>query len=109
MFFEDGVEFVKKGDHYDLIIVDSTDPIGPRRGTLHNRLLFGLLQGFEQQRYSGKPALKAFYEKEAEMMKSAHRKLKNTLNLQWCTSSTCPPTPRAYGCSDSQARAAPCP
>jgi spermidine synthase len=33
LYFEDGVAFVKtKKNHYDLIIVDSTDPIGPGEG-----------------------------------------------------------------------------
>ncbi|MCL1999595.1 MAG: polyamine aminopropyltransferase [Turicibacter sp.] len=32
LYFEDGVKFVKKVGGYDLIIVDSTDPIGPGEG-----------------------------------------------------------------------------
>lgn len=33
LFYEDGIEFVKhKKNHYDLILVDSTDPIGPGEG-----------------------------------------------------------------------------
>lgn len=32
IFFEDGIEFVKKNTGYDVIIIDSTDPIGPAVG-----------------------------------------------------------------------------
>jgi len=32
IFYEDGIEFVKKNKGYDVIIVDSTDPIGPAVG-----------------------------------------------------------------------------
>jgi spermidine synthase len=33
LFYEDGIEFIKnKKDDYDLILVDSTDPIGPGEG-----------------------------------------------------------------------------
>ncbi|HSQ87419.1 polyamine aminopropyltransferase, partial [Romboutsia sp.] len=33
LFFEDGIEFVRRSkEKYDLIIVDSTDPIGPGEG-----------------------------------------------------------------------------
>lgn len=32
VFHEDGVEFVKKNKGYDVVIIDSTDPIGPGEG-----------------------------------------------------------------------------
>lgn len=32
IYFEDGIEFVKKNTGYDVVIVDSTDPIGPAVG-----------------------------------------------------------------------------
>lgn len=32
IFYEDGIEFVKKNKGYDVIIIDSTDPIGPAEG-----------------------------------------------------------------------------
>ena len=41
LYFEDGVNFVKnsKDKTYDLIIVDSTDPIGPGEGLFSIRFL----------------------------------------------------------------------
>ncbi len=35
LYYEDGVAFVKgKENQYDLIIIDSTDPVGPGEGLL---------------------------------------------------------------------------
>lgn len=40
IFCEDGIEFIKKNSGYDIIIVDSTDPIGPAAG-LFTRDFYG--------------------------------------------------------------------
>ena len=44
IYYEDGLKFIRsKENEYDLIIVDSTDPFGPRRGPVHQGVLRQLL------------------------------------------------------------------
>ena len=82
MYFEDGVKFVKKyKDYYDLIIVDSTDPIGPGEG------LFTI--GFYRDCYNAlnKSGIlvnqheSPYYAEDAREMKRAHAKLKNIFEI----------------------------
>ncbi len=76
LYYEDGIEFVKGlKDEYDLIIVDSTDPIGPGEGLFttefytncHNALTeYGILINQKESPY---------YEQTAHEMKRSHDKL----------------------------------
>ncbi len=78
VYFEDGLQFVKNTNKkYDLIIVDSTDPIGPGEG------LFSM--AFYQNCYrilNGDGMLinqheSPYFEKEKKEMQRAHQKIKN--------------------------------
>ena len=59
IYYEDGLKYVRgKDNEYDLIIVDSTDPFGTRRGAFHKGVLRKLLQGAQRKRNTGQPARK---------------------------------------------------
>ena len=78
LFFEDGLNYVTKtSKKYDLIIVDSTDPIGPGEGLFSkdfyqqcDRILTidGILINQHESPY---------FEKEAKEMRRAHNKIKS--------------------------------
>lgn len=83
MHFEDGLQFVKRAmsDCYDLIIVDSTDPIGPGEGLFTydfynecKRILSedGILINQHESPY---------YTSDAYEMKRAHAKIKRTFPI----------------------------
>ena len=77
-FFEDGLSFVKNSNKtYDLIIVDSTDPVGPGEGLFSKEFydncyrilsLDGILINQHESPY---------FEKESNEMKRAHKKIKS--------------------------------
>ena len=57
LYFEDGQIRPFENDEYDLIIVDSTDPIGPGEG-LFTREFYGNCYKALKRTYPGKPARK---------------------------------------------------
>lgn len=80
LYFQDGVRFVAeaKANSYDLILVDSTDPIGPGEGLFSldfyqncQRILSS--QGILINQHEG-----AFYDGDVNELERAHSKLKKT-------------------------------
>ena len=55
LIVEDGIKYVNEsGDEsFDIVIVDSTDPVGPARGFIYGRILSGGLSNPNQRRYHG--------------------------------------------------------
>ena len=82
MFFVDGIEFVKRHtNHYDLIIIDSTDPIGPGVGLFtieFYRDCYTALNstGILINQHEG-----PFYEVDAREMIRAHAKLREVFEV----------------------------
>lgn len=83
LYFEDGLIFVEKAKEssYDLILVDSTDPIGPGEGLFTyafyqncSRILSsnGILINQHESPY---------YDKDAEEMRRSHAKIKKTFPI----------------------------
>ncbi|ONI38563.1 spermidine synthase, partial [Candidatus Epulonipiscium fishelsonii] len=83
LYFEDGLKFVANApsEQYDLILVDSTDPVGPGEGlftyefyTNCNRILNkeGILINQHESPY---------YDKDVREMKRAHSKIKQTFPI----------------------------
>ncbi|ONI38287.1 spermidine synthase [Candidatus Epulonipiscium fishelsonii] len=83
IYFEDGLKFVQNSssEQYDLILVDSTDPIGPGEGLFTyefynncNRILTkeGILINQHESPY---------YEQDAYEMKRSHSKIKKTFPI----------------------------
>ena len=76
LYFKDGIEYVKKAQiKYDLIIVDSTDPIGPGEGLFTTEFYencFGILtdDGILINQHES-----PFYEADALEMQRTHKKI----------------------------------
>lgn len=82
MFFEDGVKFVKdKGNFYDLIIVDSTDPIGPGEGLFTTEFYKDCYKALNENGILINQHESPYYEKDAREMKRAHAKLKDIFEI----------------------------
>lgn len=77
LYFEDGVEFVKRKDNfYDLIIVDSTDPIGPGEGLFTTEFYKDCYKALNEKGILINQHESPYYESDAKEMKRAHSKLK---------------------------------
>lgn len=82
MFFEDGVEFVKKHtDYYDLILVDSTDPIGPGEGLFTTEFYKDCYTALNEKGILINQHESPYYAKDAKEMKRAHAKLKSIFDV----------------------------
>jgi spermidine synthase len=82
MHFEDGIEFVKKYDgYYDLIIVDSTDPIGPGEGLFTIDFYNNCYKALNDRGILINQHESPYYENDAQEMKRAHAKLKNIFEI----------------------------
>ncbi|PAB56887.1 polyamine aminopropyltransferase [Anaeromicrobium sediminis] len=77
LYFEDGLAFVKNTDNiYDLIIVDSTDPIGPGEGLFTEEFYNNCSKALSEEGILVNQHESPYYERDAHEMKRAHRKIK---------------------------------
>ncbi len=77
LYFEDGIEFVKRyKNHYDLILVDSTDPIGPGEGLFTNAFYQSCFDALTDQGILVNQHESPYYAKDVASMKKAHSKIK---------------------------------
>ncbi|CAM3915587.1 polyamine aminopropyltransferase [Mesobacillus zeae] len=77
LYFEDGAEFVRRvKGHYDLIIVDSTDPIGPGEGLFTNEFYQSCYNALTDEGILVNQCESPFYEKNAREMRRAVAKIK---------------------------------
>lgn len=89
LYFEDGVKFVegKKGE-YDLVIVDSTDPIGPGEGLFSKEFYENCFNALSEQGILINQKESPFYEVNAREMVRADQKIKEIFPLamtyQYC-------------------------
>lgn len=78
MFFEDGVAYMARMKSvYDLIIVDSTDPIGPGEGLFSNAFYRDCYEALNESGILINQHESPFYEAEKIAMEKAHAKLKS--------------------------------
>lgn len=78
LYFEDGLKFVKtKSNEYDLIIVDSTDPIGPGAELFSVEFYDNCFNALVNDGILVNQHESPYYKNDAEAMQSAHKKLKN--------------------------------
>ena len=77
LYFEDGVKFAsqKKGE-YDLIIVDSTDPIGPGEGLFTREFYCHCYEALNDGGILVNQHESPFYEDSKSYMKRAHKKIR---------------------------------
>lgn len=76
LYFEDGLEFVKGKTGYDLIIVDSTDPIGPGEGLFTTEFYTNCFKALSDDGILINQNESPYYAQNAHEMKRAHGKIK---------------------------------
>ena len=77
LYFEDGVKFVEgKVGEYDLVIVDSTDPIGPGEGLFTESFYQNCYNALSENGILVNQNESPYYPDYAREMKRSHRKIK---------------------------------
>lgn len=78
LYFEDGLKFVKDTDdgYYDLILVDSTDPIGPGEGLFTTDFYKNCYRALSPDGILINQHESPYYESFANAMKKSHAKLR---------------------------------
>ena len=77
LYFEDGLKFVKtKSNEYDLIIVDSTDPIGPGFELFTQEFYENCYNALREDGILVNQHESPYYKRESEAMQIAHKKIK---------------------------------
>lgn len=76
LYFEDGIKFIsQKKNEYDLILVDSTDPIGPGEGLFSNQFYQDCFDALTEKGILVNQHESPYYEANAREMKRAHAKI----------------------------------
>lgn len=76
LFFEDGLKFVQeKKNVYDLIIVDSTDPIGPGEGLFTREFYENCYEALTEDGILVNQHESPFYEEYQRAMKRSHKRI----------------------------------
>ncbi|NLG53671.1 MAG: polyamine aminopropyltransferase [Clostridiales bacterium] len=77
LYFEDGLKFVRsKNDEYDLIIVDSTDPIGPGEGLFTREFYGNCYKALKKNGILVNQHESPYYYDNAENMKRTHKRIR---------------------------------
>ncbi len=78
LYFEDGLKFVKaKNNEYDLIIVDSTDPVGPGAELFTMDFYESCFNALTDDGILVNQHESPYYENDADAMQKAHKKIKS--------------------------------
>lgn len=79
LYFQDGLKFVEdcEAEKYDLILVDSTDPISVGEGLFTTEFYQNCFRVLSQEGILVNQHESPYYEKYAQEMKKAHEKIKN--------------------------------
>ena len=82
LYFEDGIKFVKgKENLYDLIIVDSTDPIGPGEGLFTTEFYTDCYKALTEKGILINQCESPYYSHNSHEMKRSYKKLNNLFNI----------------------------
>ena len=82
LYFVDGIKFVKgKKDLYDLIIVDSTDPIGPGEGLFTTEFYTDCYNALTEKGILINQCESPYYSHNAYEMKRSYKKLNKLFNI----------------------------
>lgn len=78
LYFEDGLKFVKtKTNEYDLIIVDSTDPIGPGVELFTQEFYENCFNALKEDGILVNQHESPYYKREADAMQRVHKKIRS--------------------------------
>jgi len=82
LFFEDGVAFIeRKANEYDLIIIDSTDPIGPGEGLFTKSFYENCHLALKSNGILINQHESPYYERDKNNMNRAHKRIKETFEI----------------------------
>lgn len=82
LYFQDGVHFVKeKENFYDLILVDSTDPIGPGEGLFTTEFYKDCYKALNENGILINQHESPYFDQYKDEMLKAHKKLKNIFEV----------------------------
>ena len=82
LYFEDGIKFVKNKENlYDLIIVDSTDPIGPGEGLFTTEFYTDCYNALTEKGILINQCESPYYSHNAYEMKRSYKKLNNLFSI----------------------------
>lgn len=82
LFFEDGIKFIsQKVNEYDLIIVDSTDPIGVGEGLFTKEFYTNCYKALNETGILVNQHESPYYEMYAKAMKRAHKRIKEVFPI----------------------------
>lgn len=83
LYFQDGLEFVKNApaDSYDLILVDSTDPVGPGEGLFTTEFYSNCCRALSEKGILINQHESPYYDHYAHEMLRAHRKIRDTFPI----------------------------
>lgn len=83
MYFEDGLEFVRRAEDgaYDLILVDSTDPIGPGEGLFTNQFYANCNRVLSDDGILINQHESPYYANYSREMKRSHSKIKGNFPI----------------------------
>ena len=82
LYFEDGIKFVKdKNNLYDLIIVDSTDPIGPGEGLFTTEFYIDCFNALTEKGILINQCESPYYDNNAYDMKRSYGKLNKLFDI----------------------------
>lgn len=83
LYFQDGLKFVEeaKPGSYDLILVDSTDPIGPGEGLFTQKFYENCYKALSDDGILINQHESPYYEYNANEMKRAHQKIKSLFKI----------------------------
>jgi len=77
LLFEDGIKFIStKKNEYDLIIVDSTDPIGPGEGLFTEEFYRNCYEALKDDGILVNQHESPYYDDTARLMKRTHKRIK---------------------------------
>ena len=97
LFIADGLPFVRnKTDEYDLIIVDSTDPFGPGEGLFTKEFYGNCFAALTKNGILINQHESSYYEKYAQSMKRAHRRIVETFPICRVYQAHIPTYPSGY-------------
>ncbi len=97
LYFEDGIRFIHgKKKEYDLILVDSTDPIGPGEGLFSKAFYQDCFNALTDTGILINQHESPYYERDVREMKRAHNKLKELFPISKVYQFHMPTYPSGY-------------
>lgn len=82
LYFQDGVAFMERQvDAYDLIIIDSTDPIGPGEGLFTKAFYNNCFKALKQEGILINQHESPYYDRDRKNMTRSHKRIKETFPI----------------------------